>query len=178
VESLALTADTSCRPVSNHGARIETLRTWGIALYKTRGASNCSRVGRLIFLLQQVNIYVNLCRVYEINFYRTRTGGCPVEAFLDSLAGKQAQKVAWTLQLIEELDRVPSKYLEKMTGTDDIWEVRVEFGGNIFRLLGWLDGRALILGHGFQKKTQKTPAKEIETAEQRKHDYFNQKEAS
>lgn len=95
-----------------------------------------------------------------------------MEEFLDALASKQAQKVAWTLQLIEELDRVPSKYLDKMTSTDNLWEVRVEFAGNIFRLLGWLDGGTLVLGHGFQKKTQKTPAKEIETTEQRKNDYF------
>jgi hypothetical protein len=37
-----------------------------------------------------------------IDFYRTRSGRCPVEEFLDSLTGKQAQKAAWTLQLIEE----------------------------------------------------------------------------
>ena len=94
---------------------------------------------------------------------------------MDSLTGKQAQKVTWTLQLIEELDRVPSKYLEKMVGTDNLWEVRIEFAGNIFRLLGWLDGGTLILGHGFQKKTAKTPAREIETTKQRENDYFNRR---
>ena len=83
--------------------------------------------------------------------------------------------MTWTLPLIEDLERVSSKYLEKMTGTDNLWEVRVEFGGNIFRLLGWLDGGTLVLGHGFRKKTQKTPAKEIETTDQRKNDYFNRK---
>ena len=113
--------------------------------------------------------------MYEIDFYRTARGNCPVEEFLDSLTGKQAQKAAWTLQLIEDLDRVPSKYLEKMMGTDNLWEVRVEFAGNIFRLLGWLDRGTLILGHGFRKKSQKTPAKEIETTEQRKNDYFNRR---
>jgi phage-related protein len=129
----------------------------------------------VLFALRNVNEYVNFPRVHEINFYRTANGNCPVEEFLDSLTGKQAQKVAWTLQLIEELDRVPGKYLEKMTGTDNLWEVRVEFAGNIFRLLGWLDGGTLILGHGFQKKTPKTPAREIETTEQRKNDYFNRR---
>jgi phage-related protein len=125
--------------------------------------------------LPNVNEYVNFPRVHEISFYRSAGGNCPVEEFLDSLTGKQAQKVAWTLQLIEELDRVPSKYLEKMTGTDNVWEVRVEFAGNIFRLLGWLDGGTLVLGHGFQKKTAKTPAREIETTKQRKNDYFNRR---
>jgi len=113
--------------------------------------------------------------MYEIAFYRTASHECPVEEFLDGLTGKQAQKVAWTLELIEELPRVHSKFLEKMSGSDDLWEVRVEFGGEIFRLFGWLDAGRLVLGHGFQKKSQKTPRREIETAERRKTDYFERK---
>jgi hypothetical protein len=68
-----------------------------------------------------------------VNFYLTESGNCPVENFLDSLAGKQAQKVAWVLRLIEELDVVSGRYLKKLVSTDDLWEVRVQFGGNIFR---------------------------------------------
>ncbi len=52
--------------------------------------------------------------------------------------------------------------LIKLVDTDGIWEVRVQVGGNIFRLLGFLDGGNLvILNHAYQKKTQKTPMKEI-----------------
>jgi phage-related protein len=109
----------------------------------------------------------------QIVFYRTRSGNCPVEDFLDSLTGKQAQKVIWVLRLIEDLDHVPRQYFKKLINTDDIWEVRIQFGGNIFRLLGFLDGdRLLILTSGFAKKTQKTPRQEIVTAEKRKRDYF------
>jgi phage-related protein len=128
--------------------------------------------------LPPVNTGVNFRGVYEIRFYRTASGHCPVEEFLEGLDGKQAQKVVWTLQLVEDLERVPAKFLEKMTGTDNLWEVRVEFAGSIFRLLGWLDGGRLVLGHGFQKKTPKTPAREIETAAQRKRDYFQQRRAA
>ena len=114
----------------------------------------------------------------EIHFYRTNAGNCPVEEFLDSLSGQQAQKVAWVLQLIEELDSVPKQYFKKLVGTDDLWEVRVLFGGNIFRLLGFLDGKNLVvLNHGFQKKTQKTPSKEIKIAENRKKDYLNRRKS-
>jgi phage-related protein len=61
-----------------------------------------------------------------------------------------------------------------MTGTNDLWEVRVTLAGNIFRLLGFYDGtRTLVLSHGFTKKTQKTPPREIEVAERRKHEYEN-----
>ena len=112
-----------------------------------------------------------------INFYRTTSDDCPVEEFLDSLTGKQAQKVLWVLRLIEELDRVPGEYLKKLVDTDDIWEVRVQFGNNIFRLLGFFDGPTiLVLTNGFAKKTQKTPPQEIAMAEKRKQDYGSRKE--
>lgn len=112
----------------------------------------------------------------QIDFYRTSSGRCPVEEFLDSLTGKQAQKITWVLQLIEDLDHVPRQYFKKLVNTDDIWEVRVQFSGNIFRLLGFLDGdKLLILTSGFAKKTQKTPAQEIATAEQRKRDYLRRR---
>lgn len=112
----------------------------------------------------------------EIHFYRTVSGSCPIEKFIDSLSGKEAQKVAWVLQLIEELDNIPIQYFKKLVNTDDIWEVRIQSGSNIFRLLGFLDNEYLVvLNHGFQKKTQKTPRKEIKIAESRKSDYLNRK---
>jgi len=111
-----------------------------------------------------------------IKFYKLSSGDSPVSNFLDSLSGKQAQKVAWTLQLIEEMDMVPTKYFKKLVNTDDIWEVRVQVGSNIFRLLGFLDsGNLVVLNHGFQKKTQKTPKKDIHIAEARKRDYLNRR---
>lgn len=111
-----------------------------------------------------------------VNFYRTESGSCPVEDFLDSLSGKQAQKVIWVLRLIEELEVVPGQYLKKLVNTDDIWEVRVQFGGNIFRLLGFFEGtRLLIVTNGFAKKSQKTPRQEIELATRRKNEYLSRK---
>ena len=112
----------------------------------------------------------------EIIFYRMESGQCPVEEFLDSLDAKQAQKVTWVLQLVEELDRVPVQYFKKLAGTDNIWEIRAQCGNNIFRLLGFLDGKELVvLNHAFQKKSQKTPAREIQLAEKRMRDYLERK---
>ena len=109
----------------------------------------------------------------EIIFYRMESGRCPVEKFLDSLDAKQARKVTWVLQLVEELDIVPIQYFKKLTGSDDIWESRVQTGNNIFRILGFLQSAKLvILNHAFQKKTQKTPLQEIKLAESRKRDYL------
>lgn len=71
----------------------------------------------------------------EILFYRTKSGECPVEDFLDTLDGKQAQKVAWEMQAVEELEQVPTTYLKKLVSTKNIWEIRVQVGNNIFRFL-------------------------------------------
>ena len=57
----------------------------------------------------------------EVIFYKTVKGICPVEEFLDSLTGKQAQKVTWVLQLVETLPLIPKQYFKKLDGTDDIW---------------------------------------------------------
>jgi hypothetical protein len=80
-----------------------------------------------------------------IEFYRLANGASPIEDFLDSLNSKQAQKVVWVLRLIEELEIVPRQYFQKMVNTDDLWEVRVQFGGNIFRLLGFFEHGTLLI---------------------------------
>ena len=108
-----------------------------------------------------------------VNFYRLPNGQSPVESFLDSLAGKQAQKVLWVLQLIEELESVPRQYFKKLVDSEGIWEVRIQFGNDIFRLLGFFDsGALLILTNGFAKKSQKTPPQEITLAIRRKNEYL------
>ena len=50
----------------------------------------------------------------KILFYETISGRKPIEDFLDQLPAKTAQKVTWVLKLIEDLERVPSKYFKKM----------------------------------------------------------------
>jgi phage-related protein len=112
----------------------------------------------------------------EINFYHLENGDCPVQDYLDSLSNKQAEKVFFVLDLIENFDIVPGKFFKKLEATEDIWEVRIQYGNNIFRLFGFLDGNDLVvLNHAFTKKTQKTPAKEIKIAECRKKEYFSRR---
>lgn len=109
----------------------------------------------------------------EILFYKTESGKCPVEEFLDNLTVKQTKKILWVLKLIEELDNVPSKFFKKMVSTNNLWEVRVNFESDIFRLLCFhADSEIIVLTHGFQKKTQKTPKQVIGTAEKRMKDYL------
>jgi len=111
-----------------------------------------------------------------ISFYITVSGKCPVKDHLDSLPDEQVTKIAWVLKLIRELEQVPPKYFKKLVNTEDIWEVRVDVGKNTFRLLGFFHGRELIiLTNSFQKKSQKTPLKEIRLAEKRKKEYLSRR---
>jgi phage-related protein len=125
---------------------------------------------------RRVHINVN-SGMREIEFYRTWAGRCPVEEYLDGLSAKQREKVGWVLRIIENADVVAPQYLSKLADTDDLWEVRAEFGGDAFRLLGFFDGGSLvILVSAFAKKTRRTPPAEIRLALERRRDYFRRKE--
>lgn len=109
-------------------------------------------------------------------FYTTAGGKCPVRGFLDSLPGKAARKVTWVLKLIEDLDFVPSNYFKKLAGTEGIWECRIVFGANAYRIFCFFAGDSVIvLTHGFAKKSQKTPIAELEKAEACRRDYLERK---
>ncbi len=113
--------------------------------------------------------------VRPVEFYRTAEENSYVEEFLDALPAKTAQKVTWVLRLIGDLDVIPSRYFLKLKSTDDIWECRISFGSDIYRILCFWHNGNIILTHGFSKKTQKTPRQEIERAEMIKKEYLARK---
>ena len=113
-----------------------------------------------------------------IEFYRTASGRCPVEEFLDSLSDQHAKKVAWVLRLVERMDRIPEQYFKKLAGIDYIWEIRAQIAGSSYRFLGFFDGATLlVLTSGFSKKQQKTPIREIELALERRKEYLQRRKS-
>lgn len=100
---------------------------------------------------------------YFLDFYKEQT--------------KDVQKkFNWTLELISVIDKIPKKYFDHMTGSDGIWEIRVEVGNNIFRAFSFFDeGRLIVIANAFQKKSQKTPRNELELAKKIKKEYFDEK---
>ena len=87
-------------------------------------------------------------------------------------------KINYVLKLVETQRIIPKKFFRIIEGSDGIYEIRVEIDGNIYRIFCCMDGGAVVvLFHGFQKKTQKTPQKEIKRAETIKKEYFKNKEA-
>ena len=85
-------------------------------------------------------------------------------------------KIEWTLNLIRVTRQVPVKYFKHLEGTKGLYEIRVEVRGNIYRIFSFFDkGNLVVLGNAFQKKTQKTPKKEIEKAIKIMEEYNNEK---
>jgi phage-related protein len=89
---------------------------------------------------------------------------------------KAKDKIIWTLELIEDIRKIPETYLKYMKNTDGLYEIRVQQGSDIFRIFCFFDQEQLvILMNGFQKKSQKTPKKEIDKALKIKEEYENSK---
>jgi len=96
--------------------------------------------------------------------------------FYEKLDLKVKAKVQYVFELIKQVDRVPEKFLAPMTGYDGLFEVKIEYQSNIYRVFCCFDeGQLIVLFNGFQKKSQKTPKNEIEKAVRLMKEYFQSK---
>jgi phage-related protein len=103
----------------------------------------------------------------KITFYKNY-----FQDFFSRQNKKVKAKIVWTFDLLEDLPRVPETYLKHIENTDELYEIRVLLGSDIFRIFCFFDqGQLVVLANGFQKKTQKTPRKEIEMALKIKAEY-------
>ncbi len=94
--------------------------------------------------------------------------------FYDPLKQSVKDKIDYVLQIVISAARIPGKFFKHLE--DGIYEIRVEVGGNIYRIFSFFDDNKLvILLDGFQKKTQKTPRKEIEQAKKLRNAYYDDK---
>ena len=107
----------------------------------------------------------------ELNFFKNY-----FEKFYDNQTIKVQRKILWTLRIIEDIDRIPEIYLKHLKNTPGLYEIRVQVGNNIFRIFCFFDiDNIVVIGHGFQKKSQKTPKQQIEKAEQIRKEYYDSK---
>ncbi len=85
-------------------------------------------------------------------------------------------KIDYSIKMVLETDPVSKKFFKKLRGTN-LYEIRTDYEGNIFRIFCFFDkGNLVVLLHGITKKTQKTPKKELERAEQLRKEYYDDKE--
>lgn len=98
------------------------------------------------------------------------------EDFLLEQPKKVQDKIFKIIDAIETLERVPSNYLKHITNTNGLYEARIQLGTNIWRVFCFFDGdKLIVLMNGFQKKTQKTPKREIDKALKIMNEYYKQK---
>jgi phage-related protein len=99
------------------------------------------------------------------------------EKFFVKQRQKVKDKIIWTFDLIENLQRVPELYLKHIENTEGLYEIRVQQGSDIYMIFCFFDqGQLVVVANGFQKKLQKTPKQEIELALKIKGEYEHEKE--
>lgn len=109
--------------------------------------------------------------MYEIEFYDTEDGKCPVQEFLDSLEPKMKAKTFRTIDLLETNGPMLREPYSGPMG-DGLFELRTKQGSNITRVLYFFFvGKKAVLTNGFLKKTQKTPKAALDLARKYKADY-------
>ena len=98
-----------------------------------------------------------------------------VEFYLEQTE-KVQEKIEYVFKILRTVQNVPKKFLSHMTGTDGLYEVRIEFESNIYRIFCCFDkGNIIVLFNSFQKQANKTPKNEIVLALKLKEEYFNSK---
>lgn len=96
--------------------------------------------------------------------------------FYVSLSGGVRTKIKYVLKVLQTEDKIPVKFFKHIEDVKDLYEIRIEYESNIYRIFCCLDeGRIVVLFNGFQKKSQKTPTKEIEIASRLMNEYFKEK---
>ncbi|MFC2185781.1 type II toxin-antitoxin system RelE/ParE family toxin [Peijinzhouia sedimentorum] len=99
------------------------------------------------------------------------------EKFLKKQTEKVQNKIFKVIEAIETLERVPENYMKPIKTQKGLYEARIQLGSNIWRVFCFFDkGQLVILLNGFQKKSQKTPQKEIDKASKLMDVYFEEKE--
>ena len=121
--------------------------------------------------------------MYEIEFYETEDGKCPIWDFLEALRLKaptnedariQHKQASLYIELLQQngthINAEITKHLD-----DGIWELRP---GNNRVFYFFYQNDTYVLLHQFRKKSQKTPKREIEKAKTERNDYLRRKETA
>ena len=121
--------------------------------------------------------------MFEIEFYETEDGKCPIWDFLEALRLKaptnkdariQHKQASLYIELLQQngthMNAEITKHLD-----DGIWELRP---GNNRVFYFFYQNNTYVLLHQFRKKSQKTPKREIEKAKTERNDYLRRKETA
>lgn len=113
---------------------------------------------------------------WSTEFYEAPSGRVPVAEFLLGLDQKTRARFRWSMEQLRVRNTRAREPLVKHLA-DELWELREASGTNIYRVIYvFFAGRRIVFLHGFQKKSQKTPRRELEQARQYYEDFLVQQE--
>jgi phage-related protein len=111
---------------------------------------------------------------WAVEFYTDAQGKSAAEEFLDRLPDQERARVRNVLRLLREFGALlQMPHARPMTGHRKLWELRA---GAIRLLYFAYTGQRMIVLHAFRKKSGKTPAQEIATAERRMSEFLEREE--
>ena len=97
--------------------------------------------------------------------------------FYEKQKQKVKDKILWTFRIIENQQQISTDYLKHIEGTEGLYEIRIQQGGDAFRIFCFFDeGKIIVLANGFHKKTQKTLRSEIDKALKIKKEYAKERQ--
>jgi phage-related protein len=109
---------------------------------------------------------------YEIVYYRDKTKWSPVEEFIKGLPDKDKVKILAHIKLLREKGFLPYPFTSDVRDVKKLRELRIRFSFNFYRIFYFMfTGKKIVLLHGFSKKSNKTPQREIEIAQKRMEDF-------
>lgn len=112
---------------------------------------------------------------WKVELYENASGEKLVEEFFDSLETKAMLKIKRAIELLEAFGLEGGyPHVKKLTGTD-LWEYRILGSDSIRIFYVSMTGKVFLILHGFKKKKQKTPTKEIRIAQERLQEYMMRK---
>ncbi len=112
---------------------------------------------------------IDLPYVLTVVFYRTESGNEPVREWLKELSREDKRKIGEDIKTAQLGWPLGMPLIRKIEA--NLWEVRTKLESGIARVFFTVDGEYMILLHGFIKKSQKTPQRELKTAVDRLANY-------
>ena len=107
-------------------------------------------------------------KILQASFYATDTGKRPVREWLMELSPEDRKTIGADIATLEFCWPVGMPKCSSIKGIKGLYEIRSSISsGRIARVFFVLIGGQMVLLHGFIKKTQKTPDKELKMAASR-----------
>ncbi|MGH3086577.1 MAG: type II toxin-antitoxin system RelE/ParE family toxin [Rubrobacteraceae bacterium] len=112
-------------------------------------------------------------QAWKTVYYKSAAGNVPVKEFIETQSVEARGAIFEDLRQLREVNvRLGAPRVRKLEGRD-FWELRTRVAGNVYRTFYFAHvGRKFVLLHAFQKKSRRTPVRELDTAEARMRDYL------